>query len=371
MSPTRKKNTTYTHPDSLDVLKDFTAWSPWGDKQPHSKDNDLFIPVTYGGSFTKRPEFPQELLDAMKNKWRTAVKPNFQSLSATVAPPGATVQQQKRAGLTIGRAAAPAAPGAAAVPGAVARGRPAVMHPGPAQPSLGQRFPGRLNGDWDDFKLFEMVGAYTFRGDQRDPHEIKQANGFQPSAMRTDQLYVTTVAKYFVTYLETTEGPLDVHRKAQVLAEVEQFVRGQLTSNDRKLLGEFLYWQEVYDNQKLHLIGMTQASFYRAYVSTTRDIGKACEGATGTLASGSGVKQKMGYGWVYVLRVEAGILLKMGVGGYTKNEAEIAHLGPIEWRYVYGFMCMGDKSTIFIRNGFDKADYEAFLTVLATLSNTM
>lgn len=370
MSPTRKKNTTYTHPESGDVLKDFSAWSPWGNKQPHSKDNDLFIPVTYGEGFTKRPEFPLELLERMKRNWRTAVRPNFQSLSAMVAPPGATAQQQKRAGLTIGRAAPPA-PGVAAAPGAVAPGRPGVMNPqGAVRPSLRQRFPGRLNGNWDHFKSFEMVGAYTFRGDQRDPHEIKRADGFQPSAMRTDQLYVTTVAKYFVTYLEMTEGPLDVHRKAQAISEVEQFVRGQMSTNNLKLLGEYMYWQEVYDSQKLHLIGMTHDSFYRAYVSTTRDISIACAGTTGLLASGSGVKPKMGFGWVYVLRVESGFLLKMGVGGYTKHEAEIAHLGPIEWECVYGFMCMGDKDTIFIRKGFENTDYEAFLTVLSTLSNT-
>lgn len=370
MSPTRKKNTTYTQPESLDVLKDFTAWSPWGSKQPHSKDNDLFIPVTYAGSFTKRPEFPLELLERIKKNWRTAAKPTFERLSATVAAPGATVQQQRRAGLTIGRAAVPATPGAA-VPGVVAPGRPGAMNPAPARPSLRQQFPDRLRGDWDHFKLFEMVGAYTFRGDKRGPHEIKQVDGFQPSSMRTDPLYVTTVAKYFVAYLESIEGPLDVHRKVQVMTQVEQFVRGQLTSNDRKLLGEFLFWQEVYESQKLHLIGMTHASFYRAYVSTTRDIEVACRGATGTLASGSGVPQTMGYGWVYVLRVEAGILLKMGVGGYDKYEAEIAHLGPIEWKNVFGFMWMGDKDTIFIRNGFEKADYEAFLTALSTLSNTM
>jgi len=77
-------------------------------------------------------------------------------------------------------------------------------------------------------------------------------------------------------------------------------------------------------------------------------------------------------GWIFAVRVEPGFLLKPGVAGVMKDEAEVAHLGPILWNNVYGFRCFTEdpalKNRIYIRYGFDTSDSVAFKLVLGSLS---
>src|SRR4029079_2546475 len=117
----------------------------------------------------------------------------------------------------------------------------------------------------------------------------------------------------------------DDQAQAQFVQQVQTYMRGQ--GDGSKLFTEYHFWRTVLDNEQMHLKNMTNNSFLKAYISTTRDIEVARNGASGSLG-GAGVQQSP-FGWIYVLRVKSGFLLKQRVGGISKKEAEIAHLGPI------------------------------------------
>lgn len=161
---------------------------------------------------------------------------------------------------------------------------------------------------------------------------------------------------------------LDAAGQANFTQQVLGFMRGQ--GQDGKLFAQYHLWRTLLENEEMHLQHMTNASFLKAYISTTRDIRKAREGAGGALGGG-GIKQSK-FGWIYALRIDSGFLLKTGVGGVTKKEAEIAHLGPIPWDNVYGFFGLEPKdNTVYLRTGFDTQDQKAFRLVLASLSASL
>ncbi|MGC2661042.1 MAG: hypothetical protein WA324_24065 [Bryobacteraceae bacterium] len=221
---------------------------------------------------------------------------------------------------------------------------------------------------------FEQVGAYTFRGDTRAPEDIERLDGFHPPSLRTDSFYVAKIAHEFVRYMERMGLSLDAAGKAQLEKEVEGYMQNQ-PATDRKMFTEYHMWRETLNRSSMHLQGMTDDPFLKAYISTTRDINVACYGAAGSLASDAVGNQSSGgdQGCVYVLRVDSGFLLKEGIGGISKNEGEVAHLGSIQWKNVYGFKrrAYGGSidTNIYIRRELFDRDYAAFKQVLGSLSS--
>lgn len=325
-------------------LREFTAWEPWGQRLDHHDGNNEYIGIT--GMFVKQFNYSAELQKLIDHGWR----------SASASRP-ATPSLQPRA-VTIG----------------TGRGGKEI----PCTLRTGFKCPAGMLNAWDHMQLFEQVGAYSFRGDRRKPEEIRAARGFQPPSARTDAAYMKAIAIEFVGYLKRRAIPgINIPTEDDMAG----YLINQVSPADRKLLTEYHYWRQVLSNERMHLQGMTDDSFLKGYISTTREIKKAREAADGA-AGGAHAKPRnqdfmeyareatLGF-WVYALRIESGFLIKSGRGGITKQEAEIAHLGPLEWKDVYGFAgtgALGDN-TVYLRNMFQQQDYKAFCQVLAQLSS--
>ena len=331
-------------------LREFTAWPQWDTRPGHTNDDTHFIPVD--GVFVSQFDYPAQLKKLMDHGWRSASKP-------TTAP-------MARPGLTIGRAAA-----------APAGGGPALGRPGLAGASSGPllrtAFAGdsaRLLADWDHISKFRQVAAYTFRGDRRAPEDIRSANGFQPPSSRIDAPFVTAMSKQFANFYSKKQNlNLDPAARSQLAQEIEQYVNTNLQPANRKLLVEYHFWREVLENQQMHLSGMSNDSFLKAYISSSRDPSVGWAGSGGALAGSAAGSAAAGYGFLYVLRINPGFLLETGVGGISKREAEISHLGPVLWQDVMGFVSTGDPSTIYLRNEFDQKDFNGFKLVLGSMSD--
>lgn len=117
---------------------------------------------------------------------------------------------------------------------------------------------------------------------------------------------------------------------------------------------------------------MSVNSFLKAHISTSRDISKAVAGAQGWLAGGGNVRSTTG-SWIYICRIKSGFMLEKGVGGVGQQEAEVAHLGPLAWKNVYGFLNINANSnrTIYLRSEFEGKDNVAFRRVLGVLSSLL
>lgn len=319
-------------------MREFTVWHPWGVAPAHTRFNDAYIPIT--GAFVKQFDYGAALRRLIDHGWRTA--------SAAKAGPQQTL-------MGAHRGAPPAVPAA------------------PQKSVLRQAFGNALVANFHHVELFEQVAAYTFRGDKRPPDVIRADRGFHPPSTRMDDTYVEAMALEFYRYLRVRHGlQLDGDAKTQWVRTMVGVIRNPQSADDRRLVDEFAFWRQVMRQGEMHLQAMTDESFLKGYISTARDIDTAFTGATGALAGAKGQKaQALGeFGWIYVLRVRSGFLVKKGVGGVTKQEGEIAHLGSIPWEDVMGFMpaSYGERP-IYLRNMFDQQDYTAFKQVLGTLSS--
>ncbi|MGJ5820240.1 hypothetical protein [Paludibaculum fermentans] len=327
-------------------LREFTAWEPWGERLDHQDGNNGYIGIT--GMFVKQFNYSAELQKLINHGWKSS-SPN------RPATPSLTPRS-----VTIGT-------------GRGGQETPCTLRAGFKRPA------GMLNA-WDHMQMFEQVGAYAFRGDRRTPDQIRAVRGFQPPSARTDSSYMTSIAKEFVGYLKRRALP---GVSIPTEEDMAGYLINQVSPADRGLLAEYHFWRKVLSNEQMHLQGMTNDSFLKGYVSTTRDVGKAREAADGSLGGAHGKPRNLDWDeecrittlghWVYALRVESGFLIKAGKGGITKHEAEIAHLGPLEWKEVYGFAGTGalGESTVYIRNMFQQQDYKAFCQVLAQLSSVV
>ncbi len=330
-TPTKVRNAYYKQ------LREFTEWHPWGIRPPHTKHNLEYIPIT--GAFVKQFDYNAALKRLIDHGWRKGAAP-------TTAP-------RQFAGMIGGqRGAAPPVP--------------ARREVSPLRQGFGQY----LVANFDHMTLFEQVAAYTFRGDQRSPETIKNSGGFQPPSSRTDDAYIAAMAREFLGYLKRRHGfTIDASAEAGWLTDMAAFIRAPQTAADKRLIAEFGFWRKVMQQGEMHLQAMTDDSFMKGYISTTRDFDVAFMGAFGTLGGAKGV-QSSGGGWLYVLRARSGFLLKKDVGRVTKEEGEVAVLGAIPWEDVMGFTevsCSGPQP-IYLRNMFDQQDYTAFKQVLGTLS---
>ena len=226
------------------------------------------------------------------------------------------------------------------------------------------------NASWSGMKEIKLVASYTFRGETRTPEQIHAAGGFYPPSMRTDFYYQNIVMDKFAEYLRKVEGKEWSTKQIKELLQ-EYWRQGDNRFNNT-MLAEFHMWKAMFQREEAHIGKMTESPFLKGYVSTTRDMGVAVFGSTGGLATDQLDVAGSENGWVYAVRVEPGFLLRPGAGGVKKDEAEVAHLGPIPWDHVYGFRCFAKSSQfngrVFIRYDFDKSDTTAFKLILRQLS---
>lgn len=330
--PTQIRNTFYKN------IREFTAWNPWGTPPDHTRWNTNYIPVK--GAFVKQYDYPAQLQKLIDHGWKTAsVSTNAARGASGFLSGGHRVAKGQSVDLTQ-------------------KGQPSALRRGFARPQ---------RSDWAHVTEFEQVAAYAFRGDTRPPEAIQGANGFHPPASRTDDSYMELIAREFYRYMNRREGlNLTEPALSAFKQEIVSYLRQQ-PATDRKLFSEFHFWKTIMDAEQMHLLGMTRDPLLKAYISTTREINVARDGANGSLGTAGASNA---FGWVYVLKVKSGFLLKKGVGGVSHNEGEIAKLGSIEWKHVYGFMGRApDARTIYVRNLLDQEDHEAFKLILTSLSS--
>jgi hypothetical protein len=161
-------------------LREFTAWSPWGEKPDHTNANREYIPIA--GLFVKQYDYAAELKKLIEFGWKAGTKPTGPR------PVG---------GLSIGRSRPDVAPGFKEPPS-----------------PLRQAFGHKMVSNWDHMTLFEQVGAYSFRGDSRAPEAIKASGGFYPPSMRTDVDYIRAMAGEFANYKVPRSAHAPSSRKA-------------------------------------------------------------------------------------------------------------------------------------------------------------
>ena len=226
-------------------LREFTAWNPWGTAPDHSISNDEYIPIT--GAFVKQFDYPAALERLIEFGWKTATKPT-----------GPRALQ-----VTLG----------AKRPGEI------DMKGAPSQ--LRTNFGRPMRGNWNHITKFEQVAAYAFRGDARPPEEVQSAGGFFPPSSRIDASYINTIATQFYEYMNRKkELNLDPQAKDDWVQKMETYIRNPTNAADRKLFDEYFFWRQVLDQEQMHLQAMTNNSFLKGYISTTRDIYKARGGAS-------------------------------------------------------------------------------------------
>jgi len=336
-----------SHAKTYPGLREFSEWHPWGWPPNHTTINDNYIPVRGGDQ--RQFDYPAAMKRMMDHTWKAANVPTgFRGGSGLLSASHrfdtfeASTERIEKDELR-------------------------------AQEDLDRRraFGRDKASAWYQMKEIKQVAAYTFRGDTRRAEEIHNAGGFYPPSMRTDDYYQSFVEKTFAQYLIKMQN-----RKAtpQAVAECAQAIKEELggQGSDLKMLAEYHSWRGMFRREEMHIGQMTVSPFLKGYVSTTRDMTVAVEGARGVLATDMLDLVTGANGWIYAVRVEPGFLLKQGVGGATKDEAEVAHLGPILWKDVYGFRCFTEhpalKDRIYIRYGFDTSDNVAFRLVLGSLS---
>lgn len=337
---------------TLPGFPDFEAWRPWPTAAVrHSPQNVDYI------ALVGPPHRPIDANAALRNLvergWRTASRP-------TAAPAFGSRMGTHRAGTPLRNPAA---------------------HPqAPFRRGLGTA----PANNWQHMKLFDQVNAVAFRGDRRSPTEIRAAGGFHPPATRTDAAYARAIAEGFYLYLKRRDGlNLDHDRdlKEHWMREMAEYVLRPPTLEERKFFAEYHFWRQVLQGEEMHLLKMTNESFLKGYVSTTRDASKAHEGAAGSLGGSLQGGLTGETGWIYVVKVYGGFLLKEGVQGYDKKESEIAHLGSVPWddvvgfvhRYVPDFANGGGKydSTFWFSKYFRVTHYPQFKQALAQLSTVL
>lgn len=340
LSPLRGSHPTPISGTRYMGMQDFTAWQAYGEPTGHTHKNLDYIAMN--GEWVKRGNYPAELQKLIQTGWKAVAAPT-------------DPRKDTNPLLARTRVASPtAAP-------SMAPNNP--LRAGFKSPNGFQA----LCNNWDHITEFEQVAAYSFRGDTRPPESILAAGGFNPPSQRTDDFYRSAVAVQFCAYLERKTGEKFTDaEKTKLIAEVQRYMSSQ--SADTKLFAEYHFWRTVLDRQQMHLASMTRDSFLKAYISTTRDPQKAADAGSGALG-GVGVQQAS-FGWVYCLRIKSGFLLKQGVGGVHQSEGEIAHLGPLDWSNVYGFMNRkpGER-VIYLRSGFERKDEKAFKLALRSFTS--
>lgn len=233
------------------------------------------------------------------------------------------------------------------------------------------RFPGGHATDWNLIPELKQVNAYVFRGDKRDPSQIKAHGGFQPPGTRTDDAMVKVIAHRFVLYMKQRFNK-DVNE-----TDVIQYIKSQGTSG--KTFVEYEIWRAILKGEEMHIGRMVQDEFLKGFISTTRDV----KTAYGFMSGNSADLQRGPNSGIYALHSDIGFLLPPAaehVHGTKGTEAEIAHPGPLPWSKVMAFRTyvtidFNDDRTfrktkvLFFRKGFRQADPNGFEEVFWALGS--
>jgi hypothetical protein len=233
------------------------------------------------------------------------------------------------------------------------------------------RFPGGHATDWNLIPELKQVNAYVFRGDKRDPSQVKAHGGFQPPSTRTDDSMVKVIAARFVQYMKQRFNK-DVNE-----ADVIQYIKSQGTSG--KTFVEYEIWRAILKGEEMHIGRMVQDEFLKGFISTSRDV----KVALGFMAGDSADLKRGPNSGVYALHSGLGFLLPPAaenVHGTKATEAEIAHPGPLPWSNVMAFRTFvtvnfNDDRTfrrtnvLFFRKTFRQADPKGFEEVFWALGS--
>jgi len=209
--------------------------------------------------------------------------------------------------------------------------------------------------NWRIHKDFQLVNAYTFRGDRRSPQDIRAAQGFHPPITRTDQHYIDNViypqfAKYMRNKFKKDVDPATFTQ-----------VYHQTVGADASVMHNYLMWWSLVEQESYHVGKMLVDETLKGYTSSSRAV---------TVAKGFARTD----GWVYVLLIEGGFLLpSKGRHEWTGTfgEEEIARLGQVPWKRIFGFRQVGGdykfKGPIYLRKSFTMRP-KAYQEVHALLS---
>ncbi|HEV2521000.1 MAG TPA: hypothetical protein VGT24_01355 [Candidatus Acidoferrales bacterium] len=218
---------------------------------------------------------------------------------------------------------------------------------------------GYLNGvanDWTLMTRLERISAYTFRGDTRNPDQIKAAGGFFPPSTRTDDAFLKKkVYEFFKTYM-MRRWQIDIGTR-MTPDEFQAMVKATTKGGDNEdLWYQYTIWRAVAKTEELHLGRMLAEETLKGYVSTSRAVGVA-KGFAGSA------------GWVYVVRVSGGIVVPEKGDGHpwTKifGEQEIAYPGALKWDAVMGFRKITNykftpNEPLYLRKALQNEDRKAF-----------
>jgi hypothetical protein len=202
--------------------------------------------------------------------------------------------------------------------------------------------------DWDLQRDIPRVHAYTFRGDTRNPKEIKKAGGFLPPITRTDAYYMENVVyKQFNQYLQSKVG------MSISYADFQKCVNQSMDTGLRTLFVHYGIWRACVEQEALHLGRMLAEEALKGFISTSR----ATKVAKGFAKAN---------GWVYVLFLNGGYVVpKKGTSAWTTifGEQEIAMPESVPWEAIMGFRQTdaGKKFTgpIYLRDTFEASESAA------------
>lgn len=193
--------------------------------------------------------------------------------------------------------------------------------------------------DWP--KEFKRVRAYCFRGDTRDPGQIKGSGGFNPNFTRPDHIKQASVIESGVTLqslskaleelqlfnpLVATQAEIEGYNKklTALKADVEQFQQKQLAS---KTDHAFKQKEERVQAGPLNLANFIAHQWFGGFVSGSKSVAIAKSFATGAAASAPS------NGWVYACLLEGGFEFPpLGSHPWVLfAEQEIAMPGILDW----------------------------------------
>jgi hypothetical protein len=349
LMPEPKKVTSSLGPKTYPGMPEFSEWHPWGSPPDHTVLNENYIPVH--GANQQQFNYPEALHRMMDHVWKAGTV----NRNAPRGPVMMGASPQRLVGYATN----------------VANDFARVQQRAQLEETRRRAF-GPKAGEWHQMRDLQLVAAYTFRGDTRTAEQIRGADGFQPPSKRTDDYYQNVIAEKFARYylkMMDEQRTADAVRTTQ--EKIQQYLRSGADKHQIEMLAEYHAWRGMFRREEMHIGEMSESPFLKGYVSTTRDMKIAIQGSTGALATDM-LDIVAPSGWIYAVRVEPGFLLRPKVAGVKKEEAEIAHLGPVPWKQVYGFRCFTTdpalKDRIYVRYGFDATDNAAFRQVLGSLS---
>jgi len=219
---------------------------------------------------------------------------------------------------------------------------------------------------WDGITDLERINAYTFRGDTRDPIEVKKAEGFRPPSSRTDDTYVNLIASAFVSFMHDTHGK-QVNRQ-----DVIKHIKGERQRGEDFV--RLQMWRHMMDNEQFHIGEMVKHEFLKGFISTSRDPYVSWKFADRWNPSTTS--------WLYAVHVKGGFLLpssavSTNIHAGKDEEAEVAFPGNLSFGKVVGVARLSFSRNMspvvppfvmYYRHGFRQSQPKAFQMLHASFS---